>query len=132
MGTFGPFPKNIKKLECVAMSTTRFTFPETVPLHEDARGAVRVIGSRITLDTIVGCLKMGDTAEDIQDGFPSLSLAQINAVIGWYLTNRAEVDEYIREGEVAAEKLRQEIESRPESIAFNERFRRRREQLTKN
>ena len=114
------------------MSTTRFTFPQTVPLHEDSYGSVRVIGSRITLDTIVGCFKMGDTAEDIQDGFPSLSLAQINAVIGWYLKNRAEVDEYLREREVEAEKLRREIESRPESIAFKARLRSRIEQLTKN
>ena len=65
---------------------------------------------------------MGDTPEDIQDGFPSLTLAQINAVITWYLSHRAEVDEYIREVDEQAEKLRQEIESRPESIAFNQRL----------
>ena len=74
---------------------------------------------------------MGDTAEDIQDGFPSLTLEQINAVISWYLKNRAEVDEYIREREEEAEKLRREIESRPESIAFKARLRSRIEQLPK-
>lgn len=113
------------------MTTKRFTFPETVPLRYDGDDNIRVTGSRITLDTLVGCFEMGDTFEEIQEGFPSLTLEQINAIIGWYLNNRAEVDEYIREGEAQAEKLRQEIESRPENIAFREKIRRLREQLIK-
>ena len=131
VGLFGPFFKNTKELECRVMNTTRFTFPETVPLHE-SYGSVRVIGSRITLDFIVGCLEMGATAEDIHDDFPWLGLEQIKVIIAWYLNNQAEVDEYIREGEEQAEKLRHEIESRPESIAFKARLRSRIEQLTKN
>lgn len=101
----------------------QFNFPESVPLHYDDYDSIRVIGSRITLHTLVGCLKMGDTAEDILDNFPSLTLSQINAVIEWYLNHRAEADEYIREVDIEAEKIRQEIESRPESIVFREKLR---------
>ena len=97
-------------------------FTDGVPLHEPD-GNVRVIGSRVTLHTIVGCYQMGDTPEDIQDGYPSLTLEQINSVIAWYLNNRADVDEYIREVDEEGERLRREIESRPENIAFNERLR---------
>ena len=110
------------------MTTKRFNFPDTVPLQHRDR-AIRVTGSRIPLDTIVRCVEMGDTPEVIQDNFPSLTLEQINAVIGWYLDNRADVDEYIREREVEAEKVRLELESRPESIAFREKMRSLREQM---
>ena len=71
---------------------------------------------------------MGKTPEDILDGFPSLTLEQINAIRAWYLNNQAEADEYIREGREAGEKLRREIESQPEYIARREELMRRKEQ----
>ena len=111
--------------------TVKLNFTDGVPLHETSDGNVRVIGSRITLDTIVGCFQMGDTPKDILDSYPSLTLDQINAIIGWYLNHRAEVDEYIREGEIEAEKAWQEIESWPQNIAFREKMRKLREQLIK-
>ena len=113
------------------MTKKRFSFPDTVPLREDERGAVRVTGSRITLDTIVGRYHVGDTIEEIHEGFPTVSINQINAIIGWYLSNQVEADEYLREGEAEAEKLRLEIESRPENIAWHEKMRSLREQLNK-
>ena len=118
------------------MFEKRFEFPETVPLRYDDYGTIRVTGSRVTLDVLISRFELGDTLEEIHEGFPSVSLEQINAIIGWYLDNRAQVDEYIEEGRAEAEKVRQRIESRPESIAFNEKFRRlkeqrRREQLIK-
>ena len=113
------------------MTTRRFNFPDTVPLQYRDR-AIRVTGSRITLDTIVGCLEMGDTPADIQDGFPSLTLEQINAIITWYFTHRTEADEYINEGKAEAEKVRKEIESWPQNIAFKEKMRSLREQMRKS
>jgi uncharacterized protein (DUF433 family) len=106
------------------------------PLHLDAEGTIRVIGSRITLDTLVTSFKQGDTPEDIQDGFPSLSLAQINAVIAWYLAHTVEADEYLKEVDEEAEALRREIQSTPKYKEFSElikqRINERREQLIKN
>ena len=113
------------------MSTTRFTFPESVPLHEDARGSVRVIGSRVTLITIVSRYEVGDTVEEIHEGFPSVTIPQINAIIAWYLDNRAPVDGYVKEAEAKAEKLRQEIESQPGYITLREKLERCREQRLK-
>ena len=110
------------------MTNKRFSFPETVPLREDDRAAIRVTGSRITLDTVVTCFEMGETPEDILDGYPSLTLEQINAIRAWYLDNQAEADEYIRKGREAAEKLRREIESQPEYIARRKELRRLKEQ----
>ena len=108
-----------------------FNLPETVPLTQNEDGTVRVIGLRITLDIIVGRIEQGDKAEDIQDGYPTLSLAQIKAIIAWYLSNKAEVQEYIDERDAQAERLRHEIESRPGYVPIEEILRRRREELIK-
>lgn len=60
--------------------------------------------------------------------FRRFSIAQINAILDWYHQHQAEADEYLHEGEVQGEKLRQEIESRPGYIAFREKIRRYQEQ----
>ncbi|HVI72541.1 MAG TPA: DUF433 domain-containing protein [Pyrinomonadaceae bacterium] len=110
----------------------RFNFPETVPLNQWDDGSIRVIGSRVTLDTLVHKFQVGDTFEGLHEGFPSVTVAQIKAIIGWYFDHKAEADEYLREGEEQAEKMFQELASRPESIAFHERLRNLREQRLKN
>jgi uncharacterized protein (DUF433 family) len=110
----------------------RFNFPEAVPLNQWDDGSIRVIGSRLMLDTLVHRFQVGDTLEEIHEGFPWVNIAQIKAIIGWYFDNKAEADEYLREGEEKAEKIRLEMQSRPESIEFIKKLRSRREQMIKN
>jgi len=109
----------------------QFTFPERIPLHQNEDGTIRVKGSRVTLDTIVGRTRVGDTPEEIHEGFPTVTLAEINLIIEWYLNNQIEADEYLEERYIEAERLRIEIQSQPEYIAFREKLLRRREQLLK-
>jgi hypothetical protein len=45
---------------------------QTPPLVQDENGTVRVVGHRVTLDTIVGEFRDGATAEQIQDILPAL------------------------------------------------------------
>ena len=104
-------------------------FSFTAPLHQDEHGSVRVVGSRVTLDTIAGAFKKGATAEQIQDSFPSLSLPQIYGVIAYYLANESEVEDYLHERQAEAEELRQEIESQPQYDEFRKKLRSRRDQL---
>lgn len=106
----------------------QFDFTDS-PLRQDAEGTIRVRGSRITLDTLVHIWQRGDTLEEIQDGFPTLSLEQIKGVIAWYLNHTAAADTYLGEREAEAEELRKEIENQPGYIAFNEEIKRRWEQL---
>jgi len=47
------------------------TLTQTTPLFEDKDGTIRIIGSRIPLDTIIYEFNQGATAEQIQDSFPS-------------------------------------------------------------
>jgi uncharacterized protein (DUF433 family) len=105
------------------------TFTVTVPLQQDEGGAVRVTGSRVTLDTIVGAFKRGATAEQIQDSFPSLSLQQIYGAVAYYLEHQEAVEAYLSERQAEAEQLRQQIESQPQYAAFREKLRRRRANL---
>lgn len=81
-----------------------------VPLRTDADGNVRVGGTRVTLDTVVHAYLSGETAEDIVDSFPTLELADVYAVIAYYLRHRADVDAYLREQESKAAAIRRKIE----------------------
>ena len=96
------------------VNTQRFTFPETVPLTQWDNGSIRVGGTRVTLDTVIARFQVGDTPEEIQSGFPSLTLEQVDATIDWYLNQKAEADEYLEEGRREAEKILQRLESTPE------------------
>lgn len=109
----------------------QFTFPEEVPLHQDHGGTIRVKGSRVTLDTIVARMQVGDTHEEIHEGFPTVTLAQINTIIDWYLNNQVEADEYLQEQKAEEEKIIQELESDPEYKARREMLRLRIAQLSK-
>jgi uncharacterized protein (DUF433 family) len=110
------------------VNTLRFKFPDTVPLVQWEDGSIRVKDSRVTLDTIIGRFHVGDTLDEIHDGFPTVSLAQTNAIIGWYLNNQTEVDAYLEQEEAGAERVRLEIQSRPEYKAFRKILERRREE----
>jgi len=111
------------------MSTKRFTFPETVPLTQLENGAIRVGGTRINLDTVIARFQVGDTPEEIQSGFPSLTLEQINTTINWYLNHKAEADGYLEEGRREAARLRHEAESDPEYQARRKELHRRAAEL---
>lgn len=52
---------------------------ERIPGKVSGRPIVR--GTRIAADTIVQDYELGESIEDIQEGFPSLSVAQIKRLI---------------------------------------------------
>jgi uncharacterized protein (DUF433 family) len=95
---------------------------EEVPLRTDEHGTVRVGGTRVTLEVVVARFEQGDRPEEIVDGFPTLQVADVYLVLGYYLRHRAEVDEYIREQDRAGEEIRRRIESDPQQRAFRERL----------
>src|SRR4029453_9668216 len=48
----------------------RLEFTLAAPLDQDDDGTIRLRGSRVTLETLVGAFKRGDSPEEIQEGFP--------------------------------------------------------------
>jgi uncharacterized protein (DUF433 family) len=85
---------------------------EPLPLRTNSDGVVLVGGTRVTLDTVVAAFREGATPEEIAQQYPTLELADVYAVIGYYLRRRAEVDDYLRQREKQTSAVRRENESR--------------------
>ena len=92
--------------------TLTFT-PLPVPLQEDTHGTIRVGGTRVTLETVIYSYRQGDSPEEIASSFDTLKLADIYAVITYYLRHQEEVKAYLRRQEGEAEAIRRKIESQP-------------------
>jgi uncharacterized protein (DUF433 family) len=77
---------------------------DPIVLRVDEAGTVRVGDTRVTLDTVIQRFHQGDSPETLAQSFAPLPLADIYAVIGYYLRHRAEVDAYLlrQEGEADA------------------------------
>lgn len=96
----------------------------SIPIRTDEHGIIRIANTRVTLDVVVARYQQGDTPEQILEGFPTLKLADIYAVITYYLNNQAEVDTYLREQDDAAEATLREIEAkRPDMFVLQARLR---------
>src|SRR2546421_12784639 len=94
----------------------------TVPLSADEAGVLRVAGTRVSLDSVVYAFNEGATPEEIAQAFPTLELAAIYSIIGYYLQNRAEVEEYLEQRKVQREELKKDIESRFNPHGLRERL----------
>lgn len=99
--------------------------PLSVPLRTEDDGTIRIGDTRVLLEVVIGAHLRGDTPEQIVAGFPTLKLADVYAVIAYYLSHRDEVDEYIQQVEREGERIRQEVEANytPEQKARTEYFR---------
>ena len=92
--------------------------PEPVPLAPDADGAVRVGGTRVTLDVVARAFDEGASPEEVAQRHPSLGLADVYSVFTYYLRHRAEVQAYLLDRGKASEEIRLENERRfpPEGV----------------
>ena len=100
---------------------------EPVPLATDANGVVRVGRTRVTLDTVIGAFLDGATAEEITYQYPSLHLADVYAVIAYYLRRPSEVDAYLQRRKLQAESVRKQNEARFDPHGVRDRLLARRE-----
>ncbi len=83
-----------------------------VPIEQTAEGVFRITGTRVTLDTVVSAFLHGATAEEIVLRYPTLSLADVYAVVGYYLQYQADVDTYLQQRQHRADLMRAEHEAR--------------------
>ncbi len=81
------------------------------PLRELENGAVRIEGTRVSLDTVIAYFNQGYTAEDIVRSFDTLKLRDVYLVIAYYLDNKDAVDAYIMRQEEEGEKIRRKFEA---------------------
>src|SRR5438552_3478292 len=103
------------------MAITLTLEPRAVPLTRLENGVYRVTETRIPLERIVEYHKAGESPESIVDAFDTLRLADVYAVISYYLEHKEAVEEYLRQQEEAAAALRRMIEaSQPQRPGFKE------------
>ncbi|MCC5635689.1 DUF433 domain-containing protein [Nostoc sp. CHAB 5844] len=95
---------------------------ESTPLTLNEDGVVLVGKTRVTLDTVVTAFLEGATAEEIVEQYPSLQLADVYSVIGYYLRRKTEVDAYLKIRQERAAQVRQENERRFNPIGIRERL----------
>lgn len=85
---------------------------DPLPLATDAHGVIRVAGTRVTLDTVVAAHKAGESPEEIAESYPSLHLADIYAVVTYYLRHQPEVEAYLQRRREERETIRRDVEAR--------------------
>jgi uncharacterized protein (DUF433 family) len=103
---------------------------DPLPLRVDGDGVVRVGPTRVPLDTVVGAFQDGAAAEEIVMQYTSLQLADVYAVISYYLRHQPEVDAYLDERQKQAEQVRRENEARFDMTGIRERLLARRNQAS--
>ena len=64
-----------------------------------------IVGTRVSLDSIVYAFLGGQTAESIAQSFPVLTLEQVYGAITFYLANRIIVDKYLEKAKSDFENL---------------------------
>ena len=96
-----------------------------VPLYTDEHGAIRVGKSRVLLELVIHAYYLGETPEGIVDSYPTLAIADVYAVIGYYLSNPEEIDGYVRQRDRQVEQTLQNIEANlsPEAKTLRSRLR---------
>ena len=110
------------------MTSPTSTLPlhtELPPLSVDEGGAVRIGGSRVTLDLIVEQYESGMSPEDMVRAYDTVVLADVHAVIAYYLRHRDEVGAYLKRRAEEAESLRAKIEAERPRVSRDELLARR-------
>jgi uncharacterized protein (DUF433 family) len=76
---------------------------------DQRNGGYYVAGTRISLDSVVYAFLRGETPEEIEDSYPGcMTPEQIVGAIEFYTRNRSMVDEYLRQGELEFDRMREE------------------------
>lgn len=101
---------------------------QKVPLTLWKDGTIRVKGTRLLIDMIIGAYNRGERPEEIFESFPSneYTVADIYSVIAYYLQNKSKIDKYLAKREKEAKEVWKKIEAMP---GYKERSDRLREKL---
>ncbi|HZU38077.1 MAG TPA: DUF433 domain-containing protein [Gemmataceae bacterium] len=104
--------------------------PHPVPIRVDEHGVARVGNSQVLLDIVIREFNNGAEPETISHGYPTLELADVYSVIGYYLRHRMDVDQYLLARQQEAEALRREIEAKqPDRAALRAKLLARKAQM---
>lgn len=83
---------------------------DPVPLETWPDGSIRVGGTRVTLETILGAHLRGEGPQEIADNFPTVGLANVYATIAYYHRHPDEVGLYLAGVRALEEKAYAELD----------------------
>lgn len=91
---------------------------------QERDGDLYVGDSRVSVYSVIASWQQGYSPEEVQNGFPHLSLLDIYGTITYYLEHRAELDAHFRELDALFARRKAETEAKnPEFYAMmRERF----------
>lgn len=95
---------------------------ETLPFARDAKGVIRIAGTRVPLETVVSAFDRGATAEEIAQQFPALALGDVYATISFFLKRRSEVESYLHERASEGDRIRRANEVRHTAVGIRDRL----------
>jgi uncharacterized protein (DUF433 family) len=95
---------------------------QSLPLKTNDDGVMVVGKTRVTLDTVVAAFDRGATAEEIVHRYPSLKLADVYAVIAFYLNHQQEIEIYLQQRKQQAQVIRQTNESKLDPQVMRDRL----------
>lgn len=99
---------------------------QDIPLRVTEDKVIRVGDTRVTLDTVVSAFEEGATPEEIAAQYSSLALADIYAVVGYYLRHRDEINAYLHERQVRRDVLSAPLRAEQDKLDIRNRLLRRR------
>ena len=94
---------------------------------EKKNGGYGIVGSRVSLESVIVPFLEGASPETLVDEFPTLSLEQVYGAITFYLANRTEIGAYLKETDALWEKAHDSQPALP--AALRERLERARREL---
>lgn len=93
-----------------------------VPLRADAAGVLRVGNTRVSLDSVVIAFNEGATPEEIVQQYDAVSLADLYAVISYYLQHQSKIDAYLTKRQEQRDQMRRETEARFSPLGIRQRL----------
>lgn len=85
--------------------------PDPVPLAMDGAGRLMVVGTRVPIDSLISAFKRGESPEAIHESFDTVALADVYAVLAYYLRHRDDLELYLSDRERQGLEIQARIES---------------------
>lgn len=95
---------------------------ETVPVESGSDQVLRMRGTRVTLDTVVEAFTEGATPEEIAQQYPSVPLADVYSVIGYYLRRSPQVQSYLDRRRSESDQVRVANEAQSDPVGIRRRL----------
>jgi uncharacterized protein (DUF433 family) len=89
---------------------------EKTYVRVDEHGVLRVVGTRVMLDSVVAAFRQGHSPETIRQQYPALSLEEVYGSLTYYLAHRDEVNAYLERQHAVWQDWQARCEAQPSPI----------------